>query len=97
MPASPGIEALLRTIARQLDEVEAEMVRHVEQHYVQSAWLLQSVAGIGRVAIREFYGRLVGAGKLWNAAPIACVRKRVTHLNAITGDHLNAQIHSAVA
>ena len=29
----PSIEALLETIASQLDDVDAEMVRHVEQHH----------------------------------------------------------------
>jgi transposase len=160
--ARPSIEALLEAIARQLDDVEAEMARHVEQHYAQMAKLLQGVAGIGRVAaatliaelpelgrlnrrqicalvgvapyandsgtcrgrrriiggrfelrralymatlaatrynaaIRAFYERLVAAGKLKKVALIACMRKLVTHLNAITRDHLKAQIHSVAA
>lgn len=155
--ARPSIEALLEAIARQLDDVEAEMARHVEQHYARMARLLQSVAGIGRVAaatliaelpelgrlnrrqicalvgvapyahdsgaskgrrrisggrfgvrrtlymatlaatrhndaIRAFYERLVGAGKLRKVALIACMRKLVTHLNAIVRDHLKAQL-----
>jgi transposase len=158
----PSIEALLAEIARQLDDVETEMARHVEQHHAQMAKLLQSVAGVGRVAtatliaelpelgrlnrrqicalvgvapyandsgasrgrrriiggrfelrralymatltatrhnpaIRAFYERLVAAGKLKKVALIACMRKLVTHLNAIARDHLNAQIHTPMA
>ena len=153
--ARPSIEAMLETIARQLDDVDAEMVSHVEQHHAAMAKLLQSVAGIGRVAaatliaelpelgrlnrrqicalvgvapyandsgssrgrrriiggrfevrralymatltatrfnpaIRAFYKRLVAAGKLKKVALIACMRKLITHLNAITRDHLKA-------
>jgi transposase len=149
----PSIEALLAAIARQLDEVDAEMARHVEQHHAQMAKLLQSVAGIGRVAaatligelpelgrlnrrqicalvgvapyandsgtsrgrrrivggrfevrralymatltatrhnpaIRAFYERLLAAGKLKKVALIACMRKLVTHLNAMARHHL---------
>ena len=138
------------------------MARHVEQHYAQMTKLLQSVAGIGRVAaatliaelpelgrlnrrqicalvgvapyakdsgasrgrrrigggrfevrralymatlaatrynapIRAFYQRLVAAGKLKKVALIACMRKLITHLNAITRDHLNAQTRSHIA
>jgi len=152
----PSIEAILEAIARQLDEVDAEMVSHVEKHHAAMAKLLQSVAGIGRVAaatliaelpelgrlnrrqigalvgvapyandsgrsrgrrrivggrfevrralymatlaatrfnpaIRAFYERLVAAGKLKKVALIACMRKLITHLNAIAREHLNAQ------
>jgi transposase len=160
--ARPSIEALLEAIARQLDEVEATMARHVEEHHAPMAKLLQSVAGIGRVAaatliaelpelgrlnrrricalvgvapyardsgashgrrrivggrfevrrtlymatltatrhnapIRAFYQRLVGAGKLKKVALIACMRKLITHLNAIIRDHLNARTRSVSA
>jgi len=160
--ARPSIEALLAAIAHQLDDVEAEMARHVEQHHGQMAKLLQSVAGIGRVAaatlvaelpelgrlnrrqicalvgvapyahdsgasrgrrhisggrfevrraiymatltatrhnaaIRAFYERLVAAGKLKKVALIACMRKLITHLNAIARDHLNAQARPTIA
>ena len=155
--ARPSIESLLEAIARQLDDLEAEMARHVEQHHAQMSRLLQSVAGIGRVAaatliaelpelghlnrrqvcalvgvapyandsgnsrgrrriaggrfevrralymatltatrfnapIRDFYQRLVAAGKLKKVALIACMRKLITHLNAIARRHLVAQI-----
>jgi len=160
--ARPSIEALLEAIGRQLDEVEADMAGHVEQHHARMARLLQGVAGIGRVAaatliaelpelgrlnrrqicalvgvapyardsgasrgrrriaggrfevrrtlymaaltatrcndaIRAFYERLVSAGKLKKVALIACMRKLVTHLNAIVRDHLNAQNLPSIA
>jgi transposase len=41
--------------------------------------------------IRDFYQRLVTAGKLKKVALIACMRKLITHLNAITRLHLVAQ------
>jgi transposase len=153
--ARPSIEALLEAIARQLDDVEAQMSRHVAEHHSQLAKVLQSVAGIGKMAaatliaelpelgrlnrrqicalvgvapyandsgasrgrrriaggrfqvrrtlymatltatrhnlaIRTFYKRLVAAGKLKKVALIACMRKLITHLNAIARDHLNA-------
>jgi transposase len=154
--ARPSIEAILEAIARQLDDVDAQMLRHVEQHHAAMAKLLQSVAGIGRIAaatpiaelpelgrlnrrqicalvgvapyandsgssrgrrrivggrfkvrrarymatlaatrfnpaIRAFYERLVAAGKLKKVASIACMRKLITHLNAIARNYLNAQ------
>jgi len=42
-------------------------------------------------AIRAFYERLVAAGKHKKVALIACMRKLITHLNAIVREHLNAQ------
>jgi transposase len=151
--ARPSIEAMIEAIKRQLDDLEAEMARHVEAHHAQMARLLQGVAGIGKVAaatliaelpelgrlnrreisalvgvapyardsgqsrgrrrisggrfevrralymatltatrhnapIRAFYERLVAAGKLKKVALIACMRKLITHLNAIARDHL---------
>jgi transposase len=62
--ARPSIEALLEAIGRQLDEVEAEMARHVEQHHAQMARLLQGVAGIGRVAAATLIAELPELGRL---------------------------------
>ncbi len=156
----PSIEALLEAIGRQLDQVDGEMVHHVQQHHAAMAKLLQTVPGIGRVvaatllaelpelgrlnrrqicalvgvapyaddsgarhgrrrivggrfqvrralymatltatrhnvAIRVFYERLVRAGKLKKVALIACMRKLITHLNAIAREHLKLQ-HDAL-
>jgi len=160
--ARPSIEAMIEAIKRQLDDVEAEMARHVERHHAALAQVLRGVAGIGKVAaatliaelpelgrlnrrqicalvgvapyandsgasrgrrriaggrfevrralymatltatrhnaaIRDFYERLVAAGKLKKVALIACMRKLVTHLNAIARDHLNAHGRLAIA
>jgi transposase len=157
-----SIEALLEAIRRQLDDVETEMAQHVEQHHAPLAKLLQSVAGIGRVAaatliaelpelgrmnrrqiaalvgvapyardsgasrgrrriiggrfqlrrtlymatlaarcwnpvIRSFYERLMAAGKFKKVALIACMRKLITHLNAIVRDHLRSQFATVEA
>jgi len=146
--ARPSIEAMLEFIARQLDDVEAQMVGHVKQHHAQAAKLLEGVVGIGRIAaatliaelpelgrlnrrqicalvgvapyakdsgaskgrrriaggrfevrralymatltatrhndaIKAFYDRLIAAGKLPKVALIACMRKLITHLNAL--------------
>ena len=160
--ARPSIEAMIEAIKRQLDDVEAEMARHVERHHAELAKVLQGVAGIGKVSaatliaelpelgrlnrrqicalvgvapyandsgssrgrrriaggrfevrralymatlsavrynppIRDFYERLVAAGKLKKVALIACMRKLITHLNAIARDHLNAHDRLAIA
>lgn len=158
----PSIEAMIEAIKRQLDDVEAEMARHVERHHKALAKVLQDVAGIGKVTaatliaelpelgrlnrrqicalvgvapyandsgssrgrrricggrfqvrralymatltairynapIRAFYERLVAVGKLKKVALIACMRKLITHLNAIARDHLTTQIDLATA
>lgn len=160
--ARPSIEAMIEAIKRQLEDVEAEMARHVEQHHRELCRVLRSVAGIGKVAaatliaelpelgrlsrrqicalvgvapyandsgasrgrrriaggrfevrralymatltavrhnapIRDFYERLLAAGKLKKVALIACMRKLVTHLNAIARNHLNATNRLAIA
>jgi transposase len=46
-------------------------------------------------SIRAFCERLVAAGKLKKVPLIACVRKLVTHRNAIARNHLNALSHPA--
>ncbi|KMK90070.1 MULTISPECIES: IS110 family transposase, partial [Burkholderia] len=48
-------------------------------------------------AVGAFYERLVAAGKLKKVALIACMRKLITHLNAIARNHLNAQNQPLIA
>jgi len=151
--ALPSIEATLEFLAKQLNDVEASMVEHVNRHHSQMAKVLQGVAGIGKVSaatliaelpelgrmnrrqicalvgvapyakdsgsshgrrrisggrfevrrslymstltairfnpvIRGFYERLVTAGKLKKVALVACMRKLITHLNAIARAYL---------
>ena len=158
----PSIEAMIEAIRKQLDEVEAQMVGHVQAHYAELDKLLRSASGIGPVAsatliaelpelgklnrreiaalvgvapmandsgnskgrrrvqggrfeirrvlymatltatrhnpaIKTFYDRLLGAGKLPKVALIACMRKLVTILNAMvkTNRLWNKSLHGA--
>jgi len=144
----PSIEAIVAAIKAQLDEIEAQMVAHVREHFGGLDRLLQSASGIGPVAsatliaelpelgrlsrreiaalvgvapmandsgaskgrrrvqggrfeirrvlymatltaarhnpaIKSFYERLLGAGKLPKVALVACMRKLLTMLNAM--------------
>ncbi len=156
----PSIEAMIEAIRKQLDEVEGQMVGHVQAHYAELDKLLRSASGIGPVAsatliaelpelgklnrreiaalvgvapmandsgntkgrrrvqggrfeirrvlymatltatrhnpaIKTFYERLLGAGKLPKVALIACMRKLVTILNAMvkTNKPWNKSLH----
>jgi transposase len=144
----PSIEAIVAAIQAQLDDIEAQMVAHVREHFDELDQLLQSASGIGPVAsatliaelpelgrlnrreiaalvgvapiandsgttrgrrriqggrfeirrvlymaaltacrrnppIKVFYDRLLAAGKLPKVALVACMRKLLTHLNAM--------------
>jgi transposase len=41
---------MITAIRAQLDDVEAQMVRHVREHFAELDTLLRSANGIGRVA-----------------------------------------------
>jgi transposase len=45
----PSIEAMIRAIRAQLDDVEGQMVRHVREHFAELDTVLRSATGIGRV------------------------------------------------
>ena len=62
--ARGSIAALLEAIARQLEDVEAAMARHVEQHHAQMAKLLQSVTGIGKVVTATLIAEIPELGRL---------------------------------
>ena len=144
----PSIEAIMAAINKQLDDLNAQMVGYVQEHYGELNQLLQSASGIGPVAsatliaqlpelgklnrreiaalvgvapiandsgarngrrrvqggrfeirrvlymatltatrfnpaIKTFYERLNGAGKLPKVALVACMRKLLTILNAM--------------
>jgi len=158
----PSIQAIVAAIKAQLDDLEAQMVGHVGEHFGELDRLLQSASGIGPVAsatliaqlpelgrlnrreiaalvgvapmsndsgnrkgrrrvqggrfeirrvlymatltaarynpaIRAFYERLKGAGKLPKVALVACMRKLLTMLNAMvrTGKPWDASLHRA--
>jgi transposase len=60
----PSIEAIIKAIKAQLDDVEAQMVRHVQEHFRELNALLQSVSGIGPVASATLIAELPELGKL---------------------------------
>lgn len=158
----PSLEAIIAAIKAQLDDLDAQMVGHVQEHYEDLNRLLQSTNGIGPVAsatliaqlpelgrlnrreiaalvgvapmandsggrtgrrrvqggrfeirrvlymatltaarynpaIKAFYERLKGAGKLPKVALVACMRKLLTMLNAMvkTGKPWDASLHRA--
>jgi transposase len=158
----PSVEAMIETIRKQLDDLDAQMVGHVQAHYAALDKLLRSASGIGPVAsatliaalpelgrlnrreiaalvgvapmandsgnsrgrrrvqagrfeirrvlymaaltaarhnpaIRNFYNRLLAAGKLPKVALVACMRKLLTTLNAMvrTNQPWNIAPHNA--
>lgn len=59
-----SIEAIVAAIKAQLDEIEAQMVTHVREHFGELDSLLQSTAGIGPVASATLIAELPELGKL---------------------------------
>lgn len=60
----PSIEAMIEAIRKQLDEVEAQMVDHVQTHFKETDKLLRSASGIGPVASATLIAELPELGKL---------------------------------
>lgn len=60
----PSIEAMIEAIRKQLDDVEAQMVSHVQAHYAELDKLLRSASGIGPVASATLIADLPELGKL---------------------------------
>ena len=60
----PSIEAMIEAIRKQLDDVEAQMVGHVQAHYAELDKLLRSASGIGPVASATPIAELPELGKL---------------------------------
>ncbi|MFT4265962.1 MAG: IS110 family transposase [Xenophilus sp.] len=59
-----SIEAIVKAIKAQLDEIEAQMVTHVREHFGDLDKLLQSAAGIGPVASATMIAELPELGRL---------------------------------
>lgn len=59
-----SIEAIVKAIKAQLDEVEAQMVTHVREHFGDLDRLLQSAAGMGPVASATMIAQLPELGRL---------------------------------
>lgn len=60
----PSIEAMIEAIKAQLDDVEGEMIRHVQEHFGKLDALLRSTKGIGPVASATLLAELPELGKL---------------------------------
>lgn len=60
----PSLDAIIQAIKAQLDDVEAQMVGHVKEHFSKLDAILQSVSGIGPVASVTFIAELPELGKL---------------------------------
>lgn len=60
----PSIEAMIVAIKAQLDEVEGEMVGHVQEHFGKLDALLRSTKGIGPVASATLIAELPELGRL---------------------------------
>jgi len=59
-----SIEAIVKAIKAQLDEIEEQMVTHVREHFGELDRLLQSAAGIGPVASATMIAELPELGRL---------------------------------
>ena len=60
----PSIEAMIKAIRAQLDDVEAQMVGNVKEHYEELDKLLRSASGIGPVASATLIAELPELGRL---------------------------------
>jgi transposase len=60
----PSIEAMIAAIRAQLDDVEAQMVDHLREHFAELDQLLQSASGIGPVASATIIAELPELGRL---------------------------------
>lgn len=62
--ARKSIEALIKAIRAQLDDVEAELARHIETHHAKLAQQLTSVRGIGPATIATLIADVPELGRL---------------------------------
>lgn len=69
----PSIEAIVAAIKAQLDDIDAQMVRHVREHFGELDQLLQSASGIGPVASATLIAGLPELGRLNRRAIAALV------------------------
>jgi len=71
----PRIQAMIEAIRQQLEDVEAQMVKHVKSHYGELDKLLRSTSGIGSIASATLIAELPELGKLnrWEIAALVGV------------------------
>ena len=80
-----SIEMVIKTLQRQLDDIEAQTVRHVKEHHADLAALLDSAKGIGKGSISMFIGHLPELGGLTNRQISKLVG--IAPLNCDSGKH----------
>ena len=74
------MQALIKAIQQQLDEVDGDLARHVSEHFADLDRLLRSMGGIGPVASATLIAELPELGRLGRrqiaalvgVAPMAC-------------------------
>lgn len=69
----PSIEAMIKVIRAQIDDLEAQMAVHVREHFGELDRLLQSARGIGPIASATLIAQLPELGKLDHRAICALV------------------------
>jgi transposase len=60
----PSIEAMIQAIRAQIDDLEGQMITHVQQHFAELDALLQSTRGIGPIASATLIAELPELGRL---------------------------------
>jgi transposase len=60
----PSIEAMIQVIRAQIDDLEGQMIVHVQQHFAELDALLQSTRGIGPIASATLIAELPELGRL---------------------------------
>ena len=60
----PSIEAMIQAIRAQLDDLEAQMIAHVREHFADLDGLLQSTRGIGPITSATLIAELPELGRL---------------------------------
>ena len=60
----PSIEAMIKAIQKQLEQVDAEMAANVQKHYAVQAKLLRSAIGVGPIACAWLIAALPELGRL---------------------------------
>ena len=64
--ARKSIETVIRTLQREIDDIEGQMLRHVNEHHANLAALLSSAKGIGEGTVASLIGELPELGRLSN-------------------------------
>jgi transposase len=60
----PSIEAMIHAIRAQIDDLEGQMIAHVQQHFAELDALLQTTRGIGPIASATLIAELPELGRL---------------------------------